>query len=415
MKIWILQTGEPIPDLAPSERKWRCALICEHLHSQGHEVVWWTQNFDHRSKQFLYKDRHSFQSKFGYRVELLQAISYKRNISLGRYKSQKLVAEGFLNSAEEREAPDLIFCGLPTIELCHATSIYSSKHNVPYVVDVRDPWPDVYFSACPVLLKPIAKIFLSRDRKRISNAINGCSAVTAVSETYLKWAQKLGNQKRNPEDLVFPLGFESDSLKEVDKESVTEFKIKFGLPEKTTFICFIGSFGTSYDLDVILDTAQIALQKNRKDIVFLIAGDGEKATSIRNRAIHLENVFLTGWLNSSELKILKAISHAGLANYTSKATQSLPNKPFEYMAAGLPIIASLNGELAQLIDEKSIGYSYIAGDPQSLFSRCIEIADNSEQTSNLSRNALNVFEDDFSTCEIYPKLCRFLVSLASKS
>ena len=61
-------------------------------------------------------------------------------------------------------------------------------------------------------------------------------------------------------------------------------------------------------------------------------------------AIGLQNVVFTGWVNKHELKYLSDIADIGLMAYSKGAPQGLPNKIFEYMSSGIPILSSLQGE-----------------------------------------------------------------------
>jgi glycosyltransferase involved in cell wall biosynthesis len=98
----------------------------------------------------------------------------------------------------------------------------------------------------------------------------------------------------------------------------------------------------------------------------VLAGNGEKTTKLKARARGLTNLTFTGWLDQFALQDLLSASAIGLAPYTSGAPQSMPNKPFEYMASGLALVSSLGGELRDLMHSEKIGLGYTAGDAASL-------------------------------------------------
>jgi hypothetical protein len=50
MKVWILQTGEPLPIDANGLRPMRAMNLTKSLIDHGHEVILWSSNFDHFSK-----------------------------------------------------------------------------------------------------------------------------------------------------------------------------------------------------------------------------------------------------------------------------------------------------------------------------------------------------------------------------
>ena len=76
------------------------------------------------------------------------------------------------------------------------------------------------------------------------------------------------------------------------------------------------------------------------DIQFVISGDGEFGPRWRQLAAGLDNVVFTGWIGAHEINWLRAHAAVGLQPYAQGAPQGLANKLFEYLHAGLPIVAS---------------------------------------------------------------------------
>jgi glycosyltransferase involved in cell wall biosynthesis len=104
-----------------------------------------------------------------------------------------------------------------------------------------------------------------------------------------------------------------------------------------------------------------------------------------------------------------------LAPYQDDSVISLPNKPFEYMAAGLPLLSSLPGELEQLITEHQIGLHYRAGDVQSLVEKIIWFTEHPEERMAMGRRARRLFEERFRADVIYPKLVTHLEQVVAKA
>ncbi len=90
------------------------------------------------------------------------------------------------------------------------------------------------------------------------------------------------------------------------------------------------------------------------------------------------------------------------------AVQSFPNKPFEYMAAALPILNSLKGELTQLIAEKNIGINYQAGDASSLADAIIFLYNNPQEISYIGNQGKKVFDNNFNSENIYLNFVNYL-------
>ena len=54
MKIWIMKTGEPIPTSQNKDRLMRMGMLAEELNKRGHNVIWFSNTFDHFHKKQLY-------------------------------------------------------------------------------------------------------------------------------------------------------------------------------------------------------------------------------------------------------------------------------------------------------------------------------------------------------------------------
>jgi glycosyltransferase involved in cell wall biosynthesis len=69
-----------------------------------------------------------------------------------------------------------------------------------------------------------------------------------------------------------------------------------------------------------------------------------------------------------------------------------PNKVFEYLSARLPLISSLEGEIAELNEQYESGLNYHAGDANGLYHCISRLATNEELRHRMSTNAQTVFQ-----------------------
>src|SRR5438309_1651100 len=115
----------------------------------------------------------------------------------------------------------------------------------------------------------------------------------------------------------------------------------------------------------VIATARSMLERDDRRAQFVFAGDGEGALEWRTRAAGLSNVVFTGWLSAAGIAALLEMSSVGLGAYAAGAPQGLPNKLYEYLSAGVPILSSLRGEAEALLAGAGCGVTYSARDPGS--------------------------------------------------
>ena len=85
---------------------------------------------------------------------------------------------------------------------------------------------------------------------------------------------------------------------------------------------------------------------------------------------------------------------------------SLPNKFFEYLAYGLPIISSLKSEMDILINNKKLGCSYSSESPKSL-ALAIKKVNNFYKSKSFISSIKNEYKENFDGSKIYKEYAKF--------
>lgn len=403
MRIWLIKDGENLP-LQENTRPMRTGMLAAELAARGHEVVWWSSGFSHQRKEYVRETDWSGEVAPNLTLRLLHAGRYTRNISLQRYRHHHRLAQRFRVAAERSVRPDLIVTAFPQIEISLRAVMYGAAHGVPVVVDVRDLWPDVHVDKSPRILRPLVRILTHSDRIRTRRLLREASAVVATSTGYLDWAQRHGKRANRHDRVIYP-GYPPQPVRPAEIPPKLK-ALAERVADKTVFT-FVGSFGHSYELGLICRVAAMAAAGTLKSVHFVLAGDGEQYADVAAAAQKLSNVTLTGWLDRDEINALLRLSHVGLAACAS-VRDTMPNKPFEYLSAGLPVLSSLEGEMAEIIARNRIGYSYPPGDAAALFSLVREMATNDSGRREMSDNSKRVFSDVFSSEKIIKTYADYL-------
>jgi glycosyltransferase involved in cell wall biosynthesis len=408
MIVWLITVGEPINiiDKQPHMRMHRTGILAQKLSERGHKVTWWTSTFDHAKKKQYTDKTEQINNINGYKIVLMHGIPYSRNISIRRIVNHYQIARAFERIAQQEPKPDIIYCSYPTIELSASAVKYGNEHHLPVIIDVRDLWPDIFIDAFPEMLFRIGKIFLKPLMNISRKVFSECYAVTAVSEGYLEWGLRRGDRQRSANDAVFVLGYERPSLEAIWDEN-TRYKLeKMGVNELKTICWFIGTFGRTYDLNPVIEAARLLENSGRSDVLFVFSGDGENNQCWRQLADGLSNIVFTGWIDSQQLAYLLDVADIGLMAYVKGAPQGFPNKLFEYLSEGIPILSSLNGETAAFLAEHDCGMTYDAGNSIS-FLNTLECMLASDYKCR-GNNGKLIFDRQYSADIVYRQLAEYL-------
>jgi glycosyltransferase involved in cell wall biosynthesis len=400
--------GEPLP-LEPSARLLRAGILAEYLRRRGHEVHWWTSTFDHARKRHHAMEDQTIFLQNGYALELLHSRAYDRNVSIARILNHREVARSFTSRAQEAQAPDLIVCSYPTIELSYACALYGQRNWVPVVLDVRDRWPDVIASLAPKVLRPAARLAL---RPMYQTARAACASATAIvgnTEAFVDYGLRLAGRPRSPLDRAFPFGYRPEAPSREGILSAEKFWDEMGVrKDGDPVVCFFGTIGRQFDFSTIIRAAR---RLNRRlPVKFVLCGTGDYLAHYTTEAADCDNVVFPGWIDAAKIWVLMRRSIAGIAPYVQGNffEDNLTNKPIEYLSAGLPVLTSLShGVLPQLLREHQCGFSY-AGDPQVLQEHVADLCCNPESRRAMVRNADQLFKSRYSADTVYEGMTRHL-------
>jgi glycosyltransferase involved in cell wall biosynthesis len=340
----------------------------------------------------------------------LRGIGYRKNVSFARLWNHRQLGHAFSVEAARRSAPDVIICSFPLIDLAYAAANFADAQRVPLVLDVRDLWPDIFVDLVPAMLRSAARIALRPWFRMTREAFVRATAIVAVSDGYLSWALAYAGRGRRNTDRVFPLAYEEQGAD--GSPDVAANVRAHGVDVTRKIALFVGTFGRTYDLSTVIEAARMLASDDNEDAyLFVLCGSGDKASQWRSEARGLRNVVFTGWLDAPAISFLLKHAHVGLAAYEAGAPQGLPNKFFEYMATGLPVLSSLKGEAEAFLEEHDCGLSYPPRDAAALV-RCLQRIADDDAHARLSKNSGTAFAEEYSAEKVYRAYTELVETLA---
>jgi glycosyltransferase involved in cell wall biosynthesis len=131
---------------------------------------------------------------------------------------------------------------------------------------------------------------------------------------------------------------------------------------------FAGTHGMANGLDAVLNAAADLKRRGRDDIKLVLIGQGKLKSGLQARAARegLNNVVFHDPVNKAKLAGLMAATDLGLqilANVPAFYYGTSPNKFFDYIAAGLPVLNNYPGWLSEMITEHRCGFAVPPDNP----------------------------------------------------
>jgi len=415
MRVWLVTIGEPLPIDGPDVRLYRVGLLANQLASRGHHVVWWTSTYSHAKKEFRYTRDTDLTVNANLRMVLLHSVPYRSNVSVSRLINHYELGRKFAQRAETEPKPDVILASLPSLDLSAAATVYGERHRVPVVVDVRDLWPDVFLDLAPRWARPLARLPLLPMFASARAICKRATALTGTTPAYVEWALGHAGRTRADHDRDFPLGYTAVSPKPLDMASAEAFWAQRGVGKQSDeFVaCFYGTIGRQFELETVIEAARL-LNGHPGKFRFIICGCGDKLGHYRRLAKDCPQIDFPGWVGAAQIWVLSRIAQVGLAPYHSSPNfvSNVPNKPIEYLSAGLPVVSSLKGALERLLSDRHCGVTFENGNASDLAQVLLNLQNTPDLLTKLSANAQAAYRSKFVAETVYGEMCDYLEDVA---
>ncbi|MFC4172164.1 glycosyltransferase family 4 protein [Microvirga sp. GCM10011540] len=299
-------------------------------------------------------------------------------------------AVGASRKAASIEA-DVVFAtsGPLTIAL---PGIYASwLRKVPMVFEVRDLWPEGAIQL-GVLTNPIGKR-LARGLERL--AYGWARHIVALSPGMRDGIVDAGV----PENKITVIPNAADlDLFHPDIDG-SEMKKSIGIQGRFS-LAYIGTMGLANGLGFVLDAAAELKRRNENDIVFVLHGDGMERANLEARAIRegLDNVVFSGPTPkhlTAEVVAAADVCMTIFKNVPVLRTCS-PNKLFDALAAGKPILTNMPGWLGEIAEGQRTGVLVEPDNASDFADKAVWMRDNPQTLLEFQHNARRLAEEQFS-------------------
>lgn len=297
--------------------------------------------------------------------------------------------------------PSPITVGIPAV-------LFRATKRAPLTFWVLDLWPDVLQALRIVrsraLLKAVGRL--------VAFIYNRCDLILAQSQSFIP---EIARYCRARERIAY---FPSWA------ESVFEAKNVEPAPEVPRVpgsfdVMFAGNIGESQDFPAILAAAEHL--KEQGHIRWLIVGDGRMAGWVHSEIIRRglqDRVLMLGRFPVERMPSFYAHADALLVSLKDEPifAMTIPAKVQSYLAAGIPLIAMLNGEGARVVERARCGFTCPAGDPQALAAAIMRLQSlTAEQRAEMGANALAISANEFDRTRLISQLETWLEQLRAQN
>ncbi len=342
----------------------------EHLAAAGHDVEVcttfpyypaWKVPADYSGKLAMTESRNGVRIRRGFAYVPNPATSFKRIVH----------EASFICSATARamfcKRPDVLLVVSPPLGLALPAIVLSRIWRIPYVFDVEDLQPDAA-AELGMLPRPALKILYGLEGIAYRHARLVTTLTAAMKE-------RIASKGVAAEKIELLEPRMDESLASTAPSEALAFCRRYGLDGKF-LVTYSGNIGVKQRLDVVIDAA--ALNRDDDSMLFLIVGDGADRGRIQGRAAELElrNVRFLPLMSHADFRGLLAASGICLVTQQKSGAEiAFPSKIVTYLAAGRPVVASVDpeNEVARITHESGAGRVATAEDPAALLSAILEL------------------------------------------
>jgi glycosyltransferase involved in cell wall biosynthesis len=263
------------------------------------------------------------------------------------------------------------------------------------VFEVRDLWPEAAIQMGAIRRGGVPAA-LGRALERA--AYRASSAVVALSPGMAEGVIASGVA---PERVsVVPNSSDTDLFIPGPKDpGIVE---RFGLDGRFV-VGYTGAVGPSNAVEAQLPAAARELQsRGADDVTFLVVGDGKSMPALREAVADLPNVVVAGSMAKHELPRVTRTCDVLLVLFADVPILAMnsPNKLFDALASGRPVIVNSPGWTKELVESSGAGLYVPAGDGGALAIAIEGLARDPEARERMGERARALAVSDFSRDEL---------------
>lgn len=277
-----------------------------------------------------------------------------------------------------KQRPDIILTTAPPIPAAYVTSLVATLYRIPYIVDLRDVWPD--------LLKYLNEWGLRADQERKGRSIMapafavGSAIASGCLRIALRGAAGITTTTPSFAELLRARGFENvlnvRNTASVLARPVPSIEQRDG---EELRILYVGTTGRAQGLHSAMSALELA--NARVKIQMRVIGSGAALKPLQeDAAARGLPVEFFGRIPHQEVREHYEWADTTLVHLRDwePLQYTVPSKLYESLSAGRHVSVAANGETARIVEETGVGHAVPAMQPQKLADLWEHLANNRE-------------------------------------
>jgi glycosyltransferase involved in cell wall biosynthesis len=274
--------------------------------------------------------------------------------------------------------PDVVLGSSPPLPGAVAAMTVARLHRVPWVMDVRDPWPEAAVALGELGNRRVIAALERVEKKLYESA----TAIVTVTEPFRRG---IAEKVVEPEKIsIIPNGTTGAWIEAGTRD---EDRSQLGIPEDRFVLTYAGNVGLAQGMETLIDAAGLL----DDDFQIQVVGSGPRLESIRERAAGLPpgRVAFRGVVTPERAARLLRASDASVVSLgrVAERHRSVPIKLFDFCAVGRPVIVAAAGETARLANEFNAALCVPPEDPAALADAVRRLRDDGELRTRLAEHA----------------------------
>lgn len=379
----------------------RFYYIARMFAENGYDVDLIGSSFQHFKKSPRERDVIR-QQNYPFNTTFISVPPYKKNLDIRRIYSNKVAERRVIGYLETQEY-DAIYCSIPANNIAARVGEYCRKKKIPFIVDIEDLWPEAMEMVFNI---PVIRNLLFYPFKRdAERTYRNADAVIGTSDEYTRRAFKYN--EREIENKTVYVGCDL----EVFDQGVEIYSDEINKPENEFWVTYAGSLGKSYDVRTLILAAKELQTTGPYNIKIKILGTGpmKEKLELLARGNACENVEFLGYAAYGKMAAYLAKSDLTVNSFIKGAPQSIVNKVGDYLAAGKPMINTLESEeFCALVDKYRFGINIEPENVQALCRAVSELVRDGKRREELSFNARRLAEKQFDRKVSYKQIIRIV-------